>query len=461
MAFIDRNERTPGAKFAFTLLIAALLAVPLFAVYLLVYDRQTQSEAARSSIAEGWGGPQTIAGPVLAIPYQSDATQVVTEGGVQITRTTRVWRELVLAPAAAELQTRLAPEKRARSIYEVVVYAARTTGEARFVLPSDLARRGIALNSLALDRAELRFGLSDARGLFGAPPRVVVDGVARPLQPGKGPREAGGEGFFAWVDAGSLRAAPLVARFDYAFRGNGWLSLVPTAGDTRWRVTSPWQQPSFQGGFLPERHRIAADGFDATWRVGNLALGRGLTDTADAGGPTPLSTGDAASPAGAHEARVTLVTPVDLYARVNRSVKYGFLFIGFTFTAFLLFDIVGGVRVSAVEYLLVGAGLILFFVMLLSFAEVVGFLAAYGVAAAAIVALLTAYSAAVLRSRRRAGFIAALLAGLYGVLYVLMSLEEFSLLIGSMLLFAALASVMYLTRNLEWGGASATSQTDA
>ena len=117
-----------------------------------------------------------------------------------------------------------------------------------------------------------------------------------------------------------------------------------------------------------------------------------------------------------------------------------------------MFDVIGGVRVSPIEYLLVGAGLILFFVMLLAFAEVVGFTPAYAIAAAAIIGLLTAYSAAVLGSWRRGGYIAGLLMGLYAALYVLLSLEAYSLLIGSLLLFVALAAVMYLTRGLDWGG---------
>ena len=155
---------------------------------------------------------------------------------------------------------------------------------------------------------------------------------------------------------------------------------------------------------------------------------------------------------GGYDARIDLVQPVDLYSRVDRATKYGFLFIGFTFLAFLLFDVIVGVRVSPVEYLLVGAALVLFFVLLVAFAEVIGFAAAYVVASAAIIGLNTAYSAAVLKSWRRAAFIGALLTGLYVVLYILLSLEAFSLLIGSLMLFAALAAVMYLTRNLNWGG---------
>lgn len=136
---------------------------------------------------------------------------------------------------------------------------------------------------------------------------------------------------------------------------------------------------------------------------------------------------------------------MNLYSEVNRSVKYGFLFIGFTFAALLLFDVIGGVRVAVAEYLLVGAGLVLFFALLLGLAEVIGFTPAYLLAAAAIIALLASYSAAVLRSWRRGGTIAGLLVALYGVLYVLLSLEAYSLL-----LFAALAAVMYLTRRLDW-----------
>ncbi len=280
---------------------------------------------------------------------------------------------------------------------------------------------------------------------------MVVDGRALALHPGGGTAETGGSGFFSFADANALRVGPMTAQFVFTFRGNGWLAMQPNAGDTRWRVRSSWAHPSFGGGFLPVTRQVGARGFDASWRVGNLALGKSLVTTQDAGSPPPRSQVEGVRSPGTQEARIDLTQPVDIYARVNRATKYGFLFIGFTFLAFLLFDIIGGVRVSSVEYLLVGAGLILFFVLLLAFSEVIGFTAAYIVASAAIVGLLTAYSAAVLKSWRRAGFIAALLGALYVVLYILLSLEAYSLLIGSLMLFAALAGVMYLTRNLDWG----------
>jgi inner membrane protein len=452
------GERTPGSKLLLAILIGAALAIPLFSVWLLVYDRQTQSEQAAASITEGWGGPQAASGPLLVIPYRTTATETVVENGQSVTRSHDVVKELSLAPEAVALTTDIKPERRKRSIYEAVVYAAQVSGKARFALPPDLSRHGVSPGDLMLDRAELRFGLSDPRGL-GANPRVTAGGKALRLQPGGGSGNSG-RGFFAWIDAAGLTAAPLAVEFGYDFRGNASLALAPQAGDTRWTVRSAWPHPSFGGDFLPAQRNVGEQGFAATYRIGNLALGRSLVSTGPAGssnvvdrigqpsGGEPSLATNAGMPQTAH---ISLIQPVDLYSRVNRATKYGFLFIGFTFLALLMFDVIGGVRISPVEYLLMGAALVLFFVLLLAFAEVIGFAPAYVLASAAIAGLNTAYSAAVLKSWRRAWLIGGLLVALYAVLYILLNLEAFSLLIGSLLLFAALAGVMYGTRRIDWG----------
>ena len=443
------GERTPGFKLTLAIIVGLVLTIPLFSVWLLVYDRKTQSEEATASITEGWGGEQTIEGPVLVIPYRATTTETATENGQSITRTRQERRELTLAPEAVELTTDVRPEIRRRSIYEAVVYNARVSGKARFAFPPDLAQTGVDPSQMDVSRAELRFGLSDARGL-GANPRVNADGRQLRLQPGGG--SSGGRGFFAWIDASGLGARPLAVDFAYNFRGNQSLSLLPNAGDTAWKVHSSWASPSFAGAFLPEGRRVTDKGFDAIYRIGNLALGRSLVSTGDAAASNaPAQSTDAAAAPDVQTAQISLIQPVDPYSQVNRATKYGFLFIGFTFLALLMFDVIGGVRVSAVEYLLMGAALVLFFVLLLAFAEVIGFTPAYIVASGAIAGLNTAYSAAVLGTWTRAAFIGGLLIGLYAVLYILLSLEAFSLLIGSLLLFAALAGVMYATRQIDWG----------
>jgi inner membrane protein len=453
--------RSPGFKLLLAILVGVLLTIPLFSVWLLVYDRQSQSQEAATSITAGWGGPQAMSGPVLVIPYRATATETVVQDGQSVTRSNEVMRELTLAPEAVALSTDVRPEVRKRSIYEAVVYEAKVAGKARFAFPPDLARTGVDPAKMDLTRAELRFGLSDPRGL-GANPRVIAGGKPLRLQPGGG--SGGGRGFFAWLDASGLASAPIAVDFAYDFRGNSSVTLVPDAGETSWTVRSSWPHPSFAGDFLPADRDVKASGFTAAYQVGNLALGRSLATTSDRGAPSSVeqvgppsrapaaaTTSDVTTASGpVQTAAISLIQPVDLYSQVNRATKYGFLFIGFTFLALLMFDVIGGVRVSAVEYLLMGAALILFFVLLLAFAEVIGFTSAYIVASVAIAGLNTAYSAAVLGSWRRAGFIGGLLVGLYAILYILLSLEAFSLLIGSMLLFSALAGVMYATRRIDW-----------
>jgi inner membrane protein len=454
--YASDERKSPGRKLLFAILIGVALAIPIFMVWALVYDRQMRSDEARASITQGWGGPQVMSGPVLVIPYKQTVSETSDVGGKPVMRTRTVDKELALDPEAIDIASLVKPELRKRSIYEAVVYDASAKGSARFAFPADLARYGVDPVTLELGRAELRFGLSDPRGL-GANPSVKLNGRPVRLQPGSGGGR--GSGFFAFVDVSAMRAKSLVVEFDYELRGNSSLAIEPRGGDIHWEVASSWPHPSFAGGFLPGTRNIRSEGFDADYRFGNLSLGRTLVSTADHGG-TSIGGGGAQNPSAPEAAAVSstrmasisLIQPVDLYSQADRATKYGFLFIGFTFMALLMFDIIGGVRVSAVEYLLMGAAIVLFFVLLLAFAELIGFTAAYVVAAAAIAGLNTAYSAAVLGSWKRGFVIGGLLIGLYAVLYILLGLEDFSLLIGSVLLFLALAGVMYVTRRIDWSG---------
>jgi len=470
-----RKERSPGMKLLFTALIAMALTIPLMLIYALVWDRQSQSQTAQDSINSGWGGAQIVAGPIIVVPFRTTQTQNEEVDGKTTTRVVEVEKLLYISPVDNRVTTTVKPEERHKSIYSSVLYEAQVSGAAKFSLPPDLERFGVTRERLLWDRAELRMGASDSRGLTTGG-TLKAAGKELPLQPGKGPAATGGAGFFAflpWDGTGELAV-------DYSFglRGSRSLSLVPRGGHTTWDVNSAWASPSFHGAFLPEKPSISDAGFKASYTIDKLALGRPPVAMEDDGSPN-IDSGDGSySPsyksadmtaeassannpasgsasevvgAAARAVSVDLVEPVNLYSKVDRAVKYGFLFIGFTFLTFLLFDIVGGARVAAAEYLLTGAGLVLFFVLLLAFAEVIGFTWAYITASAAIIGLLSAYSAAVLKSWQRGRFVGALLVGLYALLFVLLNLEAWSLLIGSVLLFAALAGVMYATRNVDWG----------
>ncbi len=458
------RNRSPGVKLFFAALIGTVLLIPLFMVYALVNDRQMQSETAQQSITSGWGGEQIIAGPVLVIPYNDEAVETETVNGQSRTRTVQVRRELFVSPTKQSITTALEPSVKSYSIYRSVIYTADATGNATFELPEDFERIGVERDQLILDQAELRFGVTDPRGLTDGT-EVTADGEKLTLHPGNGPASTRGSGFSTAVEWSATE--PLAVSWQYGLRGSRSLALVPRGGETEWTITSPWQHPSFIGSFRPDESNISGAGFTAKYEgITNLALGESLVNLNDASPPVIQAPGDdrympvevESSGQQAKAASVRLIEPVDLYSQVDRSVKYGFLFIGFTFIAFFMFDVVAGARVAAAEYLLTGVGLVLFFVLLLAFAEVIGFTWAYLVASAAIIGLLTAYSAAVLGGWRRAGMIGGMLVGLYATLYVLLSLEAWSLMIGSVLLFIALAAVMYATRNIEWSGIGQTDE---
>lgn len=454
-----KRDRSPGVKLFLAAIIGAVLLIPLLMVYALVGDRENQSRTAQQSITAGWGGAQTITGPVLVIPYEDQSVQTETVDGKQVTRSATVRREMFLSPLKQSITTDLAPDVKQYSIYQSVIYQSDLSGLARFVLPTDLDRSGVGRDRLLFDQAELRFGVSDPRGLTDGT-TVTVAGDVQELHPGNGPASTNGSGFSTAVNWDG--SEELAVNWKYGLRGSRSISLVPRGGETEWKVTSPWQHPSFKGSFLPDNPDVSAEGFTANYEgITNLALGEALVNLSDV--PAPIiedGTGRdaeyyasvAADNSQTKFASIGLIEPVDFYSQVDRSVKYGFLFIGFTFVCFFMFDVVAGARVAAAEYLLTGVGLVLFFVMLLAFSEVIGFTWAYIVASLAIIGLLTSYSAAVLGGWRRAWMIGGMLTGLYATLYVLLSLEAWSLMIGSVLLFVALAVLMYATRNIQWSG---------
>ncbi len=157
-----------------------------------------------------------------------------------------------------------------------------------------------------------------------------------------------------------------------------------------------------------------------------------------------------ATQADAYQARATLGNRLDLYRLTERSSKYAVLFLLITFGGCFLFETLRGLRVHPVQYTLVGAAICIFYLLLLSLGEHIGFTAAYLVAALACNGLITGYLSAVLGGMRRAAALGALLLAAYAVLYLLLQSQEYTLLIGSLLLFATLAGVMYGTRHFDW-----------
>jgi inner membrane protein len=322
----------------------------------------------------------------------------------------------------------------------VVVYEARLEVDGVFVMPRPVETDGEV--QVAWDRAALAVGIPDVRGLQERASLTWGERESRFL-PGSGRTAVAGPGIHAPLPAldGVAPGERIPFSFELVLRGSGELRFLAAGEETRVSMASSWASPSFDGAFLPARRKVTRDGFTAAWRVPYFGRSYGQTWTGDEVTAEQL-TGSAFG--------VSLVLPADAYQQTERSVKYAVLFILLTFGTFFLLELLSPERLHAVQYLLVGFALCVFYVLLLALGEHLGFGLAYAAAAAATAILVAGYSRSILGSRRWAAVVLAALAVLYGYLYVLLRLEDFSLLLGALGLFAAIALLMRLTRHLDW-----------
>ncbi|SRR5579862_140653 len=419
-----RTLRSPAFKFLLIALLTVAMAVPLFFIQLLLSDREQTASGAATDVAAGWGGSQVVAGPMLLVPYtQLGSPQHLTA--------------LVL-PENLDVRVQASSGTRSRGIFAVPVYRADIKMHATFDKAA-LARAVPQDATIVWDEVSVAVRVSDAHGLAD---NVILTANGRKIAFGAGV-DAGGPLKLSGIQAPLSLGGPADLTLDtqFSLRGSREFSIAPLGRRTTASIASPWSSPSFFGPFLPVDRVVNNDGFKASWVVPYLARGFGQSFEAADGAMNLLE-----QPA--FGARFYL--PVDYYQLVGRSLKYAILFIALAFLVFFVMETVSPRRLHAVQYALAGMAQVLFYLLLLSLSEHVGFALAYLTAAAATVALTSLYAASVLASRVRAGVMCAVLSGLYGLFYVILNAEDDALLIGSMLLFMALAATMYVTRKIDW-----------
>lgn len=422
--------------------LALALMLPVQMIRDLVAERQARHNEAVSGIAEGWGKRQTVAGPYLAIPYERQWTEVEREtvgGKLREKRTERRHFDVVRLPAASVHWTVDADiGEKARGIYKARLYTARLSADGSFSLPARSALED-GTSRYKWGTARLVVGISDPLGIRSAPP-LSASGRQYAFAPGTD--DAGmSAGLHASLEGIELRAAAQTLEFSFALEvaGSEAFSLAPLGADAAVAMRADWPHPSFQGRFLPASHALRPDGFSASWKISRFAA----QGSAGASCAFPCSRmGESIS--------VSFIEPAGLYQQLERASKYGFLFLGLTFAAFMLFELLRRLAIHPVQYTLVGLALAMFFLLLTALSEHIAFAAAYGVAAASCVGVITVYVARVLESAKLGLAFGAALAALYGMLYALLQAEDYSLVGGSILLFALLAAVMLGTRRVDW-----------
>ncbi|ESQ86974.1 hypothetical protein ABAC460_21580 [Asticcacaulis sp. AC460] len=450
-------SRSKGTKLLIVCILAVLMSIPAGGVFLLLLDRTHRAEQVTNEIGGLMGGPQTFLGPVISVPYTLPA-RIDTDGQGNKTVVPATTSSLIVFPVTGEATATSKSEVRSRSLFRVPIFTTDLNFKAHFDLSGVTAPSGGALD---WSRAQLLSGASDSRG---ARKDIVatIDGTAVTLAPATEGSQA------VASDQGSSRldlfstplpgldpSQPHDITLDMGFTGAEKIGILAYAKSSKVTIAGDWNTPSFGGGFLPSERAWPhtgdtplnkgetdlKSGFKASWSVPFVA--RGL--------PAVIGFDNLAS-LGKSELSVAFVENTNPYQNVGRSLKYALLFVGLVFLTYFVFESTSRRELHPAQYILVGLAQLTFYLLLLSFAERIGFDAAFAVAAAATVGLISAYAGMVFKSLLRGLAALGVFSLLYGMIYTLMRMEDYALLIGAVCAFLVIATVMVLTRNVNWYG---------
>jgi inner membrane protein len=427
-----------GVKLIMVCGLALLMTIPAFFVHGLVSDRAKRAEDVVKEISGHVGGPQTFLGPTLAIPYsvppQSPAD--FTRHGIYL-----------VFPAQASAVLKTTTEERHRSLFTVPVFQADLKFDANFDLTGvpAAAPQGATLD---WNQAEIIVGVSDARGAL-ADATLTTEAKTVTLVPSEIAENISlGEDQKQHIKL-SLFSARLgdTAKPDAQFRvtstlrfsGAERVAVLAYGKTTHLAAQGDWRNPGFDGGILPLHHNITGQGFTAEWSVPFIARG-----------VRAEGTGESITGLDATALGVSFIELADPYQSVNRSLKYGLLFLGLVFLSYFVFEATTGRRVHPAQYILVGIAQIIFYLLLLSLAERIGFDYGFILAGAATVILLAANAGWIFSSRLQGLRALITFALLYALIYLLLTLEDNALLVGAIASFMAVAGAMYFTRRIDW-----------
>jgi inner membrane protein len=425
-----------------------VMLIPLAMITGVLSERLGRRDEAVAEITSAWGKDQQIIGPVLCVPYQY-RTKVVRD--VPVGSEGKVERREVeetetanafFLPESLKITGDVQTEMRHRGIYEAAVFRGQVTLSGKFAVPDFVA--------LKIDPKEAQWGdafvtlaVSDLRGTREG---LMLEWgeTKRPLVPGS---QMPGYTTGATAPLGSDQPISEPVEFSVAldFNGSGGVFFAPFGLQNEASLKSNWPDPGFRGAFLPVERSIRPDGFNANWKVSYYGRDYPQQWTSRSGNERFTTTSVSNSLFG-----VYFVSVLDAYRYVERSIKYGVLFFVLVFTTFFLFEITARQKIHPFQYLMVGAALCLFYLLLLSVSEFIGFSWAYLIAAVASTALITWYCRFFLGGGVRTLMIGAGLTGVYTFLYITLRQQDYALLMGAIALFIVLAVVMYVTRKVDW-----------
>jgi inner membrane protein len=408
--------------------IALLLMIPQSLTYDLIRERQTRQQEAVKEISESWGGQQFIAGPVLTVPYTIWTEE---QDGSRTLST----HKLHLLPQELNIEGDARHEMRKRGIFDAILYQSSLRLSGKFDAPN-LDELNILPEQLVWNEARVSLGISSMVGIQNTI-ELEWNGEKKRMGPGTANATLLPSGVGV-----AVRIPDTLKQWTFSIplelNGTEAIFFEPVGRVTKAALKASWPSPSFTGKMLPDTRKISQNGFNAHWKI--LDLNRNY----------PQQWKDDAYNFADSAFGVRLIRPVDEYLKNERTAKYAILVIGLTFLIYFFFETLRKFRIHPFQYLLIGLALVVFYLLLLSFSEQIGFNAAYGVAAVATIGLISFYSASVLRLPILLIQLTILLGIIFGFIFVVLQLEDFALLAGSLGIFVALAAVMFYSRKVDW-----------
>jgi len=401
--------------------LTLILLVPATMVGFLVGEREQRQDEAMQEAGSKWGNMQTITGPILSVPYTAN----------------KVTKNIYFLPAELNISGDINPQILKRGIYEITAYNSKLKVEGQFNQPN-FSQWGISSGNVLWNEAKILIGLSDMRGVKDKITMNWNDNILI-LNPGMSATKISDSGVSVMAPLDLKSAKTYKFSFDLNLNGSQSLNFIPLGKETNINLASKWANPSFDGAFLPDQRQVSKDGFTAQWKI--LSLNRNY--------PQSFSESDSYSIKDSAFG-VKFLVPIDQYQKITRSVKYAIMFIALTFLTFFFVEIFNKKRIHPIQYLLVGFALLVFYTLLLSISEHTNFNFAYILSSIATIILITLYSKAIFKNNFLSLLLGCILIILYGFMYVVLQLQDYALLMGSIGLFIVLAAVMYASRKIDW-----------
>jgi len=418
-------------------ILILLLLIPVSMVESIIREREYRKEEAIKEVSSKWGEQQTIKGLMLTIPYKT-YTKVYEGDKTDKFRMVESIGYAHFLPEVLDITGDITPEVRYRGIYEVIVYNSKVNLKGNFLTPSFKDWK-IDKTNIMWEDAFISLGLSDLRSIQ-EDISVKWNGHKYSFNPGVESNDVIQNGISAKLPINKLDS--LITKSDFSldlnFNGSSSLNFIPFGKTTKVNIKSKWTNPSFDGAFLPDNREINNDGFSASWNV--LHLNR----------PYPQQFKGAVEGIDESSFGVNLFIPVDEYQKSMRSAKYASMFITLTFLIFFFVQILNGVKIHPIQYIIVGLALCVFYTLLIALSEHITFTFSYLIASISIICLVTLYAKSIFNKKTLTRLIFLILTALYIFIYSIIQMEDYALLMGSIGLFIVLATIMYLSRKINW-----------